>query len=105
MFPFTISHLDVECEKGGSMVDSQGCITYIYTIEERQLIQKAIKKHQIKMAERDVYRILLTNAIKSIDPTMSEIIQLNHRIYIDKIDFIELEDNMVVIIDIVGRIG
>ncbi|MFX1295312.1 MAG: hypothetical protein ACFFD2_10725 [Promethearchaeota archaeon] len=105
VFSFNYSRLDVECEKGGSMVDSQGCIQYVYTPEERQLIQKVCQKYQINIEDREITRILITNAIKSIDSTISKIIEINYRMYIDKIDFMEEGNDLKIIVNIMGRIG
>ncbi len=105
VFAFNYRRLDAQCEKGGSMVDSQGWVQYSYTPEERQLIKKICQKYQVNMDEREVTRILITNAIKSIDPTISKIIETNYRMFIDKIDYFEEGENLKIKVDIVGRIG
>lgn len=105
VFAFNYQRLEADCEKGGSMVDSQGWIKYTYTSEERQLIKKVCEKYHIKMDEREITRILMTNAIKSIDPTLSRILGTNYRMFIDKIDFEESKKNLTITVEVVGRIG
>ncbi len=105
VFPFNYRRLETGCEKGKSMVDSQGWVEYVYTKEERDLIQGICKKYQIEMSEEDIVRILITNAIKSIDPTISRILETNYRMFIDKIDFPEKSDSLKIRVEFVGRIG
>jgi hypothetical protein len=105
IFSFGYRKLEVHCEKGESMVDTVGWVKYIYTPEERQLIQTVCQKHQVDLPEQEVTRILITNAIKSIDPTISKIIDTNYRIYMDAIDFSEEADGLTIHVGFVGRIG
>ncbi|MHA1129672.1 MAG: hypothetical protein ACTSQI_20730 [Candidatus Helarchaeota archaeon] len=105
VFPFNYSRLEIGCEKGKSMVDSQGWVKYNYTAQERELIQSVCKKYQISMSEEEVARLLITNAIKSIDPTISNIIETDYRIFIDKIDFSDMDNSLQIHVEFVGRIG
>lgn len=106
VFPFVYHRLLIDCKKGGSMVDCQGFIRYTYTQEERQLLKQICAQFKITMPEREVTRILITNAIKSLDPTISKIIENKYRIFIDTIDFFEENDNNLAIqVGFVGRIG
>jgi hypothetical protein len=106
IFPFVYRRLQVDCKKGGSMVDCQGFIRYTYNPEERQLIKGICEQFKITMPEQDVARILITNAIKTLDPTISKIIENKYRIFIDKIDFLEEQnENLSIQVGFVGRIG
>jgi hypothetical protein len=106
VFPFVYHRLQIECQKGGSMVDTQGFIRYTYNPEERQLIKEICEHFKITMPEREVTRILITNAIKSLDPTISKIIENKYRIFIDKIDFSEEKnEDLSIQVGFVGRIG
>ncbi|HUX99373.1 MAG TPA: hypothetical protein VMV49_07450 [Candidatus Deferrimicrobium sp.] len=105
VFPFNYSQLQTDSEKGGSLVDTQGFVEYTYSPAERQLVKKICEKYQIVMPEREVTRILITNAIKSLDPSISKILETNYRLFIDKIDFFEKEENLGIRVGFVGRIG
>ena len=105
VFPFDYRRLDAKSAKGSSMVDSLGSISYTYTPEERQLIKIICEKYKTIMSEKDILRILITNAIKSLDATISKIIETSYRLFIDKIDFMEQQDNLLIKVEIVGRIG
>jgi len=106
IFPFNYSRLEVECAKGGSMVDAQGFVNYTYSPEERELIRIICDQFNIDTPDREVARLLMTNAIKSLDPTISKIIGTNYRLFTDKIDFFEGEDDGFSIrVGFVGRIG
>lgn len=106
IFPFNYRRLQVDCAKGGSMVDCEGFINYTYSSEERQLVKEICDRFSITLAEQEVTRLLITNALKSLDPTISKIIENNYRIFIDKIDFFEGDDDVLSIrVGFVGRIG
>ncbi|MHA1265815.1 MAG: hypothetical protein ACTSRS_11335 [Candidatus Helarchaeota archaeon] len=105
IYPFNYRRLVVEAAKGGSLVDTNGMVGYAYTPEERAIIKKICDKYGVDMPEREVARILITNAIKSLDPSISKIIETNYRMFIDKIDFFEKEDNLAIKVAWVGRIG
>lgn len=106
IFPFTYSRLEVECAKGGSMVDVQGFVYYTYSLEERELIKTICDQFNIDTPEQEVARLLITNAIKSLDPTISKIIGNNYRLFTDKIDFLEGDNDALSIrVGFVGRIG
>ncbi len=105
VYPFNYRQLDAECVKGGSMVDSQGFIQYAYTPAERQIIKKICEKYKVSLSEQDILRLLITNAVKSLDPTISKIIETNYRLFIDKINLSEENNNVLLKVEIVGRIG
>ena len=95
----------VDAEKGGSLVDANGLVGYAYTAKERQVIQKICQKYQVDLPEREVARILITNAIKSLDPSISKVLENNYRLFIDKIDFFDKDDALAIKVAFVGRIG
>ena len=105
IFPFGHRRVEVDCLKGGSMVDCQGYIYYTYLPEERKLIKKASEKFQLTMPEQDIIRSLITNALKTLDPMLSKLIGMNYRLFIDKIDFFERTGGLALKVDFVGRIG
>ncbi|MDD1779418.1 MAG: hypothetical protein LUQ65_14745 [Candidatus Helarchaeota archaeon] len=105
VFPFSHRRVEVDCLKGGSMVDCQGYIYYTYSPEERELIKKMCEKFQIPIPEQEVDRLLITNALKTLDPMLSKLIGMNYRLFIDKIDFFERTGKLALKVDFVGRIG
>jgi len=105
VFPFSYYRVDVDCHKGGSAVDCQGYIYYSYIPEERELIKKICEKYEIDLPEQEVTRILITNALKSLDPILSKLIEVNYRLFIDKIDFFERSGKLALKVEFVGRIG
>lgn len=105
VFPFSHRRVEVDCLKGGSMVDCQGYIYYTYLPEEREIIKKICEKFQITMPEQEVIRSLITNALKTLDPMLSKLIGMNYRLFIDKIDFFERTGKLALKVDFVGRIG
>jgi hypothetical protein len=105
-FPFNYRRLEIECAKGESMVDAQGSVYYTYSPDEREIIKAICDQFNIDTPERDVARLLITNAIKSLDPTISKIIGNSYRIFTDKIDFFDGDNDAFFIrIGFVGRIG
>lgn len=105
VYPFNFQRVVVEAVKGGSLVDAHGKVGYAYTPEERNLVKKICDKHQVVIAEREVARILITNAIKSMDPSISKVLETNYRLFIDKIDFFEKDQTLAIKVAFVGRIG
>jgi hypothetical protein len=105
IYPFSYYRVDVDCHKGGSAVDCQGYVYYTYIPEERDLIQKTCEKYEIDLPEQEVIRILITNALKSLDPILSRLIEVNYRLFIDKIDFFERDGKLALKVEFVGRIG
>lgn len=105
VFPFAYKRLVIDAEKGGSLVDAQGKVGYAYTPAERALMKSVCEKYQVDMPEREVARILITNAIKALDPAISKVIENNYRLFIDKIDFFEKDDALAIKVAWVGRIG
>ena len=106
IFPFNYHRLQVECAKGGSNVDAQGFVYYTYSLEECELIKNNCEQFNIATPEREVARLIITNAVKSLDPTISKIIGTNYRLFTDKIDFIEGDgDAFSIRVGFVGRIG
>ena len=105
VFPFNYTRLVVDAEKGGSLVDANGLVGYAYTAKERQAIQQICQKYQVDLPEREVARILITNAIKSMDPSISKVLETNYRLFIDKIDFFDKDDALAIKVAFVGRIG
>jgi hypothetical protein len=105
VFPFSNRRVEVDCLKGGSMVDCQGYIYYTYLPEERELIKKICEKFQITPPEQEVIRSLITSALKTLDPMLSKLIGMNYRLFIDKIDFFERTGKLALKVDFVGRIG
>jgi hypothetical protein len=105
VFPFSYRRVEVDCRKGGSMVDCQGYIYYTYLPEERELIKKICEKFQLTMPEQEIIRSLITSALKALDPMLSKLIGMNYRLFIDKIDFFERTGKLALKVDFVGRIG
>ena len=108
VFPFSYHRVDVFCRKGGSAVDCNGYIVYTYIPEERELIQKICEKFGVDQPEQEVIRMLITNALKSLDPILSKLLEMNYRLFIGKIDFIEKSSGngkVMLKVDFVGRIG
>lgn len=105
IYPFNYSRLVVDAEKGGSLVDANGKVGYAYSSAERALIKQTCEKYGVDMPEREVARILITNAIKSLDPAISKILETSYRMFIDKIDFFERGDSLAIKVAWVGRIG
>lgn len=105
VFPFSSRRVDVDCRKGGSAVDCSGYIYYTYIPEERELIQKICEKFEIDQPEQEVIRILITDALKALDPILSKLLGMNYRLFIGKIDFFERMGKLALKVEFVGRIG
>ena len=105
VFPFAYKRLVIDAEKGGSLVDAQGKVGYAYTPAERYLMKSVCDKHQVDMPEREVARILITNAIKTLDLAISKVLENEYRLFIDKIDFFEKDRTLAIKVAWVGRIG
>lgn len=105
VFPFNYQRVVVDAEKGGSLVDANGKVGYAYTPQERQVMKNICEKYQVDLPEREVARILITNAIKSLDPSISKILETSYRLFIDKIDFFEKDEALAIKVAFVGRIG
>ena len=105
VFPFNYRRLVIDTEKGGSLVDAHGRVGYAYIPKERDIMKKICEKYGVNMPEREVARILITNAIKTLDPSISKILENNYRLFIDNIDFFEKDDALAIKVAFVGRIG
>ncbi|NVM53861.1 MAG: hypothetical protein HWN66_09180 [Candidatus Helarchaeota archaeon] len=105
VFPFNYRRVVVDAAKGSSLVDAQGKVGYAYTPKERFFIKSICEKYQVNLPEREVARILITNAIKSLDPSISKILETSYRLFIDDIDFFEKEESLAIKVNWVGRIG
>jgi len=108
VFPFSYHRVDVFCRKGGSAVDCNGYIVYTYIPEERELIQKICEKFGVNQPEQEILRTLLTNALKSLDPILSKLLEINYRLFIGKIDSIDRisgNGKLMLKVDFTGRIG
>jgi hypothetical protein len=105
IFPFCGECMDVDVTKGRSNVDCSGHIIYQCTDKERKILKDICQNYQLEMPEREVFRMIITNTIKSFDPVISQIIENSYRLYINKIDFYEEPGFLFILVDFVGRIG
>ncbi|MHA1129671.1 MAG: hypothetical protein ACTSQI_20735 [Candidatus Helarchaeota archaeon] len=105
IFPFSCDRMDIDIIKGRSNVDCSGSIIYQCTDQERAILRKICKKYEITISEREAFRMILTNTIKSFDPIISQVIENSYRLYINKIDFYEEPGFLFILVDFVGRIG
>ena len=106
IYPFEYYSLRLACKRGPSSVDAVMLVNYFFSPEELVIIQKNIEKYAISVPLEETCRLLLTNAIKSIPTMLSEIMEIDYRIFIEKLTNDDrTKQGFQVMVRAVGRIG
>ncbi len=106
IFPFQYYSLRLSCLRGPSSVDAVMLLNYFYSPEELKVIESKIKEYDLDYSTEEVCKILLTNALKSIPKTISEIMEIDYKIMIEKlINYDKTKQGFQVMVRAVGRIG
>ncbi|MBD3228161.1 MAG: hypothetical protein GF329_08225 [Candidatus Lokiarchaeota archaeon] len=106
IFPFQYYALRLSCKRGPSSVDAVMLVNYFYSPKELEVIESMIDKYTLDFPIEEICRMLLTNSMKSIPSTISEIMEIDYRIMIEKIkNFKRTKQGFQIMIRAVGRIG
>ncbi|TFF88608.1 MAG: hypothetical protein EU549_02670 [Promethearchaeota archaeon] len=106
IFPFQYYSLRLSCKRGPSSVDAVMLLNYFYSPEELEIIESKIKQYSLDFPIEEVCRMLLTNAMKSIPQTISDIMEIDYRIMVEKIkNYKRTKQGFQIMIRAVGRIG
>ena len=106
IFPFEYYSLRLSCKRGPSSVDAVMLINYFYSPEELEIIESKLKEYSLDVPVEEVCRLLLTNAMKSIPPTISEIMEISYRVMIEKLkNYEKNKQGFQIMVRAVGRIG
>jgi len=106
IYPFQYYSLRLSCMRGPSSVDAVILANYFYSPEELNIIESKLKEYSLDYPTEEVCRILLTNAMKSIPQTISQIMEIDYKIMIEKlINYDKTKQGFQIMVRAVGRIG